>query len=104
MWALAEMTHCIIDLVPTTPYSTHVSPESVLPAVDDLLHPLPLPRHLQGDEAGPVVVVLEPGLAAGDHVELVVGQLQGLVEPHRHGNTALLGFLKRDIPSVDYVN
>ena len=38
-------------------------------------------------------VYLEARLAAGDHVELVVGQLQGPVDPHSHRHTPLLRLL-----------
>ena len=55
----------------------------------------PLPEELEVDQAGLVVGVLEAGLAAGDDVELVVGQLQRPVDPHRDGHTPLLGLLQQ---------
>ena len=53
-----------------------------------------LPEELEIDEAGLVVCVLEAGLAAGDDVELVVGQLQGPVDPHGDRNAPLLSLLQ----------
>ena len=38
--------------------------------------------------------VLEAGLSAGDHVELVLGRLEGPVNPDRHGHAVLVCALK----------
>lgn len=40
-----------------------------------------------------VLGVFESSFSARDHVEFIVGQLQGLVYPHRDGDGALLGVL-----------
>ena len=69
------------------------SPQHVLPAIDHLLHLPPLPHQLQAHQARLVLLVLEARLAAGDHVILVISQLQGPVDPHRHRHTPLLSVL-----------
>ena len=67
--------------------------ERVVPAIDNLLDLPSLPEELEGDKTCLVVSVLEAGLAAGDHVELVICQFQRLVDPHSYCHTPLLRLL-----------
>ena len=75
-------------------YQSHLLPQHVLPPVDHLLHLPPLPQQLEGHQARLVVQVLEAGLAARDHVVLVVSKLQGPVDADSDRHTSLLRILK----------
>ena len=85
-------------------HKSHLLPQHVLPPIHHLLNLPPLPQQLESHQARLVVQVLKAGLAARDHVVLVVRQLQGPVDADSDGHASLLRVLKHTAPIILNIN